>query len=753
MRILSLIFLYFFAVHADAQVTLILTDPDGVRVEDATVICESGYNGVSSSDGIVNMPEITGSCVIRHVSYSSLKFQAERLTSDTVIISLQRKDEILPEVRIQGYQEPITLKEAAGAYSYLSASDLTSFSDVTPVTAFNSLPGVRVEQRSPSSYRINIRGSTLRSPFGVRNVKVYWNQIPLTEPTGNTPLNMTDLAELGNTEIIRGPSGSIYGAGTGGVLLFQNALPNSPGFSAEGAFSAGSFGMRRFQAGITQKSDVNSLRISVSAQEADGYRDHSAFQRKNVMLTGQAKISDKQRLSYHILYGSLDYQLPGGLTEEQYLESPTMARQIAISRNSSIDQDYLFGGVQHDISWGSWHNQTTVFFSASNKKNPFITNFEYEDLAGSGFRTRFTNRLGGEASHFLLTAGGEWQWGKSDADNFGNRDGNPDTVRYIDRNSQFTGFEFAKLTYSNGPFRITAAGSLNHLRYKFDRRRDAELDSAYRLERSFRNVFTPRIGIVYSTNAFTVHASYSEGFSPPVLDEVRTSDAQINTMLEAEEARNFEAGIRGRFFNDAFAVDLNLFYMRLDNTIVSQIDENGTSTFFNSGATNQRGLEMLAGLKITENTDGFVRYAYLRSSLTWYHFRFSDYERAAGDMNVDYSGNELTGAPEYIITSTLNLHFGGSVRSVINYQRVSEIPLNDANTVYSNAYDLMQLRIAWRVQDRINRMIELYAGVDNLLDQSYSLGNDLNAFGNRYFNPAATRNYFAGIRVRFGSQD
>ena len=50
-------------------------------------------------------------------------------------------------------------------------------------------PGVRMEERSPGSYRLNIRGSSIRSPFGVRDVKIYYNEIPLTDPGGNTYLN------------------------------------------------------------------------------------------------------------------------------------------------------------------------------------------------------------------------------------------------------------------------------------------------------------------------------------------------------------------------------------------------------------------------------------------------------------------------------------------------------------------------------------------------------------------------------------
>ena len=37
----------------------------------------------------------------------------------------------------------------------------------------------------------------------------------------------------------------------------------------------------------------------------------------------------------------------------------------------------------------------------------------------------------------------------------------------------------------------------------------------------------------------------------------------------------------------------------------------------------------------------------------------------------------------------------------------------------------------------------------NLTDEEYSLGNDLNAAGNRYYNPAPTRNFYFGIKAGF----
>ena len=80
-----------------------------------------------------------------------------------------------------------------------------------------------MEERSPGSYRMNIRGSTLRSPFGVRNVKIYWDEIPFTDAGGNTYLNQLSYYNFNSLEVIKGPGGSVYGAGTGGVGAFSQA--------------------------------------------------------------------------------------------------------------------------------------------------------------------------------------------------------------------------------------------------------------------------------------------------------------------------------------------------------------------------------------------------------------------------------------------------------------------------------------------------------------------------------------------------
>ncbi len=110
------------------------------------------------------------------------------------------------------------------------------------VSALNTVPGVRMEERSPGSYRLSIRGSLLRSPFGVRDVKVYYDEIPLTDAGGNTYLNAIDVNSVQGIEVLKGPDGSLFGANSGGVVLVNPFGRNTDSYVSAG-LSAGSYGL------------------------------------------------------------------------------------------------------------------------------------------------------------------------------------------------------------------------------------------------------------------------------------------------------------------------------------------------------------------------------------------------------------------------------------------------------------------------------------------------------------------------------
>jgi hypothetical protein len=117
----------------------------------------------------------------------------------------------LNEVIIKAYEQNRKLTEVGAPVNVVSKASLNRFANISILPALNTNPGVRMEERSPGSYRLNIRGSSIRSPFGVRDVKIYWNEIPLTDPGGNTYLNELGFYNFQSLEIIKGTAGSLYG--------------------------------------------------------------------------------------------------------------------------------------------------------------------------------------------------------------------------------------------------------------------------------------------------------------------------------------------------------------------------------------------------------------------------------------------------------------------------------------------------------------------------------------------------------------
>src|SRR5580765_3494197 len=135
----------------------------------------------------------------------------------------QDSSQTLNEVIVKAYEQNRKLMQVPASIAVINKTQLSHFNNTNILPALNSNPGIRMEERSPGSYRLNIRGSSLRSPFGVRNVKTYYNDIPYTDPGGNTYLNQLGYYNFNSIEIIKGPASSLYGAGIGGALLIHTS--------------------------------------------------------------------------------------------------------------------------------------------------------------------------------------------------------------------------------------------------------------------------------------------------------------------------------------------------------------------------------------------------------------------------------------------------------------------------------------------------------------------------------------------------
>lgn len=619
--------------------------------------------------------------------------------------------------------------------------------------AANTIPGVRMEERSPGSYRFSIRGSLLRSPFGVRNVRFYLADLPLTDAGGNTYLNSLDISQLNSARILKGPSSGLFGANTGGVVLLDPFVAIQDSLEIKASVSGGSFGLFHQNVDFRKKWAKSTLAISQAYQRSNGYRDNSAMQRHYVQIAHQFFYKPNAILKSFVFFSDLGYRTPGGLTQKQLDENPRAARPAspvapgAEAQKAGIYNKTLFGGITHDRSWsGKIRHVVSAFGSYTNFQNPFITNYEYRKEASLGLRSYVAIDLP-ETKIFRgkFNAGGEWQQTYSGIRNFGNKAGEIDTLQVSDKIRAQTAFVFTRFHAELWKNLLAEASlSLNFFDYQF--RNIYPLNSETTGKRSFNPQWMPRVSLSYALNAIVaLRTSVSRGFSVPALSEVRASDNIVNAALQAEKGINYEAGVRLRDKKDIFWLDMAYFHYRLKDAIVRRVNESGDESFVNAGGTTQPGIELELQLRLIQNkTSGFIRDLSIGGNLTWNQFTFTDYKVA--DNN--YSGNQLTGTPKYTTVESLSVVFAQNISFYAQYYYASKIALNDANTVFANAYHLLQMKTEWKhVFGKVQ--VGLFAGVDNLLNQKYSLGNDLNAFGNRYFNPAPTRNYFGGAKFAF----
>ncbi len=735
----------------NAQSTLVVRDQETNKPLEGANILNLNNEQVYVTDpsGMVDGLKTGSGVRISFIGYLSLDYHIE---DGLNTVYLEPDYQMLNSLTVVGYNSERKLSELSGSYAINSRLNIDRFNDESLVRSMNTLPGIRFEERSPSSYRISIRGNLLRAPYGVRNVKVYWNSIPFTDATGNTPINLMDINNIGKIETIKGPAGSVYGAGMGGVLNIYSEIAQAKPIMSDIGYTAGSFGYHKVTANISTGNQNSLFSVRYAQQKGNGYRDHTNFDRQVVQMSGRFFTSDKRTLTAQVLYSDLFYQTPGGLTREQYEENPRQARPGSASQNSSIDNQNFLAGLVQEYEWnGKIKNTTSIFFTNAIKENPFINNYELEKLNSYGGRTVFNID-----THFgqwpaTITTGAEINYGDFHASNHGNVDGYADTLRYEDALKSFNSFAFLQADINlSSKWIINAGASLNYLKYDIHRLRDVALDTSYQIDRSFKPQFIPRIGIVGKINPTTsMHGSISTGFSPPTTEEVRTSDGSINNELEAEKGINYELGVRGNTSDEKLYYDATVFWMQQNETIVSKTTEFGTVVFENAGSTSQLGLELLIGYNFINNPQRKISLLKLQTAFTHHDFTFKDYIKRSGSENVDYSGNKLTGTAPNISVTTFDLSTKIGYYFNMTYNFTDEIPLNDANTEFAESYQLITFKTGWKINIKQKHQMDIFFGIDNLLNEKYSLGNDLNAFGQRYYNPSPERNYFGGIKVYF----
>jgi len=685
---------------------------------------------------------------------------SRRLTLDPgefEMVTLEEEPQNLNEVLIKTDNFQTELRRIASSISLLSPMEIQSNDQINIAPVLNMTPGVYMHNATLTTNRITIRGIGSRNLFGTSKIRAYYQDIPLTNGSGETTIEDIELKGVGRMEILKGPSSSLYGAGLGGTiqLIPDKGLFDQYRVSGEAQF--GSFGLQRYLLTANLGNKTNSGLLTYSNTQKEGYRDNNETDRQTLTLSSNHYLDERNNRVAIANFIRLRAEIPSSLNEDDYLNDPEKAAFTWGQAQGFEDYDKFLAGLSWNHSYAGKAKQITSVFGSFNdayEGRPF--NILEENTFGLGLRSRFVNQNRIFKKSLQWTAGVEFFYDRNSYQTYENlyRDFPPGTGSVQgDLLSDFSEKRYYLNLFADSKLELSERASLdfgfniNQTNYRLDDDFD-ENDTDFSGDYSFDLMFSPRVGLTYQFNDKNMaYAQISHGFSPPKLEETLLPDGLINTEIQPETGWNYEIGSRGRFIKGIFQYEISLYLMDVDDLLVARRTGDDQFIGVNAGQTELKGIEIGLSYFLLRSDGISISHA---NALSLNAHEFKDFE----DLDEDYSGNDLTGVPSHTFNSQLFIDSRIGFYGYINYYGVGKIPVTDDNSVYSDSYQVVNVKLGYRKSLGSNWQLDLYGGINNLFDEKYASMLQINAgsFGGnapRYYYPGEPINFYSGLRLGY----
>ena len=574
--------------------------------------------------------------------------------------------------------------------------------------------------------RISLRGFGARAAFGIRGIKLIVDGIPETTPDGQGQLDNLPLGLLSSVEVLRGPSASLYGNASGGVL-YLNTLDQLENETIQLQSRLGAYGFQSYQLNTSLKGEKTVALLHINRTKTDGFRQNSGFEQTLFNTKIKHRLSPKSTLQLQLNYtDSPRAEDAGGITLEDTEADWSQARQRNVAYDTYESVNQFKSGLRWQQDWGDqWNLDTYGFYTFRDfyGKLPF-ENGGIIDLTRNYFG--FGSRLN------YIQDKHRWQIGIETAQQADQRD------RYLNLNGAQGSLSFSQLE-SFGSFGIYILDEVRwekvllrtSLRYD-----DLRLGADSVSEDQTYQVLNPSVGLSYEVaSQHRLFADFSSSFETPALSELSANPSGaegLNLELEPARALNYELGWKGLWAK--IRMEANVFFIESTNEILPYELEAfpGRSFYRNAGATQRWGVEVFGSYQWEQWE--------LQASMTQAQYRFTE--------NNTSEGNTLPGIPN----SQFFLQVGYTSLQNWQFQLTGE----HIGSLYADTDNAVQIEAFQKVRLQGGKTIalgdlelNLFAGINNLFDVRYFDNIRLNAFGGRYYEPAPGRNAFFGLSAAF----
>ncbi|MEH2542699.1 MULTISPECIES: TonB-dependent receptor family protein [unclassified Bradyrhizobium] len=672
-------------------------------------------------------------------------------------------------------------------------------------------PGISVKQgNGPRDIGISIRGSNARNGFAIRNLVIFDDGFPVTQPDGLSRSDLIDPKAYGAIDVIRGPSSALFGNfATGGALNFRTR----PGRTIDGVeygVDGGSFGYLNNYLAAGKK--VGNFEYSLFASDArgDGFIQNSWFNTQTVNFLGTLQATPDDRFTVKFINNNLDTRLPLRLSLNQYYQNPFQegcdmasvagcasvnllnngfngtrtaitAIQAGLGRE---DRRTIVGGRwEHDFdNTTTWRNQ--FVFDDRNISQPTGATSAIGDFPSYNYMSDVTKRgeiLGMESTTYFgafyntLTAssdsrhvmpGGNAKLGLlqsntwSDTTNYGVR-----AREELKLTPQLTaiagiGWETTHLkginsayNYGNSPIPMPTITTTT-------------------ADRQFQNT-APELALLYKLNPeWLFRARVATGYGTPQVGNLfvlPNGQNGNNTQLKTQQNVGYDIGFDWTP-NNALKFSATGFYEFFKNELVSQATQVGApnaSFTFNAPKSEHRGVELAADWKFYPGWRFTAAYTYLDEVYTEYTENIVN----GATFSFNRAGNKIPGISPHELTARLGYEqmWGplAGLGAFVEVQWKDSFYMDNANLLKAPGYELVNLNVHYNTDLKSDyfKSLSMYVEVRNVFDRTYvasanNIANSVTAGGIQ--NPASVlanttgsiyagspRAFIAGMKLAF----
>lgn len=632
----------------------------------------------------------------------------------------------------------------------------------------NRIPGVFWNDLGNEQHSMAIR-----QPISTNAVYQYLEDgIPI-RPLGvfnHNSLNETNMNGSSAVEVVKGAASSLYGSNAvGGAVNFMTQKPSRTPTGYFGFRQDPTDGFYRFDTGASNTWSNLGLRFSHYTSERDhtNWQQYSGGKKDSFTLRGDYELSATSWLRASLVHTNLDTDTAGSLFENDYRSNPGKSINTFTWRKDKT--------TRANVAWEGETTRkgvTTVTFFARNNDHGQLPAYTISGCSGTTCRGTINNNhvesLGMDVKHVQgldwasarLVTGVYIDRSQNDyvSDNLKvirdavsgvyksyslNNAASPSGVRDygagIANDALFAQLEFTPVK----DFRVVAGGRYDTITYDFVNHLVPGANfGAPNETRSFSRV-SPKLGATFAlSNAQSVYANLSQGFTPPEVSQLYGKTAIPD--LKPSVYNNQEIGWRALLANN-IRLDSALYQLEGQDTIVSYTSEVGDSFNKNAGKTRSRGIELSLSQQLAQWD--------WRLGATWAKHEFVNYlvSAKAGAIE-DYSGKFMPQAPAHTINAQVGWNFTPDSRIALGVVKQGRYWMNNLNTVRYEGHTLLNLTASHKFQGGL----EVWGQVRNLTDERYAdsasssfKGGAFNPNTQNTYSPGAPRSVMVGLTQSF----